>query len=227
VVSLALPVFGAPPPEELAVLTTLGTADAATATTSEICCPMLLAPIAVELVQVTVAPLSAHDQPEPPALTYVSPAGRVSTIVYGPEVAWNPELIGVIVYVPFIPAVKFPLCDLLMPRTGAIATVVGSVAVAEALAPPPENVAEFVTLGTAAGCGVTVTVIGLPLAPAAIARDDVQVTTCPALPQDHPPPVAPTYVSPAGNVSTTVIVPLVVAVPVLLVASVYVACKPA
>ncbi len=86
-------------------------------------------------------------------------------------------MIGVIVYVPFCPATKLPLCDLLIPRTGASATVVGSVAVADAEAPPPESVAELVTLGTAAAVGLTVRLTGFPLAPTAMETGDVQVTT--------------------------------------------------
>lgn len=131
----------------------------------------------VELLQVTVTPESEHVQPVPVALTYVSPAGSVSTTVYVPEVAWAPELIGVIVYVPFCPATKLAPWDLLIPRTGASATVVGSVAVADAAAPPPESVAELVTLGTAAAVGSTVTLTGFPFAPTAIEAVDVQVTT--------------------------------------------------
>ena len=52
VTSVELPVLGAPPPDELTVLLTLGTADAATATVSVIELPMLVALMTVELVHV-------------------------------------------------------------------------------------------------------------------------------------------------------------------------------
>jgi hypothetical protein len=79
--SLALPLFGAPPPDELAVLVTLGAAAAPTPTTSEIGWPMPDAAITVELVHVTAAPTAEQVQPVPVALTNVRPVGKLSIIV--------------------------------------------------------------------------------------------------------------------------------------------------
>jgi hypothetical protein len=68
----------------------------------------------------------------------------------------------------------------------------------------------------------TVSEIGLPAVPAAIEAAVVQVAVWPLPLQLHPLPLAALYVSPAGSVSTIVIVPKVAAVPVLLTAMAYV-----
>src|ERR1700730_18358323 len=95
--------------------------------------------------------------------------------------------------------------------------VVGSVAVSSGSPGMPGfvTVAELVTTPRgAAGSTFTVSVI-TALAPAAIAAGLVQVTTCATATQVNPPPVPLTNVSPAGKVSTTVVVPAVGAPPVL------------
>ena len=62
---------------------------------------------------------------------------------------------------------------------------------------------------------------GLPLLPAGIGVVDVQVTICALAPHVQPVPVADAYANCAGNVSTSVSVPKVAAVPGLLGVRVY------
>jgi hypothetical protein len=151
---------------------------------------------------------------------YVNPPGSVSVTVIVPAVGAVPLLLTASVYVPVVPTVKFPVCDFLIVRTGAV-TFVGSVAVAGFGEPPPDALAEFVTLGTAACATLTVRVIGAAFAPALITAAVVQVTTWPAFVHVQPVPVADANVRPAGSVSVTVTVPDVLTLPVLLTASVY------
>ena len=77
------------------------------------------------------------------------------------------------------------------------------------------TVAVLVTLGTAAGVGLTVTEMSGRLAPDARppAGVTVQVTTWPDTPQLQPVPVAETTFSPAGTVSLTVIRPAMLPLP--------------
>jgi hypothetical protein len=131
-----------------------------------------------------------------------------------PLVADPPELLGTIVYAPGTPTVKLPLCDFVMASVaGAGEIVVGSLAVAVFVAPPPEAVAVLVTLPAV----VALTVIRmLGSTPSdAIASGDVQVTVCPEAPHVQSVPAADANVNPAGSVSTTVIVPEVGTLPVL------------
>ena len=131
-----------------------------------------------------------------------------------PLVAEPPELLGTIVYTPGEPTVKLPVCDFAMPRVaGAGWMVVGSLAVAELVELPPDAVAVLVTLPDAVA--VTLMSITAPTDCAAIATADVQVMLCPAWVQVQPVPVPELYVSPAGSVSTIVIVPTVGPSPVL------------
>jgi len=149
------------------------------------------------------------------------PVGRVSTTVVVPKVVAFPVLLTAIVYVPLPPTGKLPLCDFVMASVGC-ARVVGSVAVGVLTAPPPLAVAEFVTLPGVVPVGiVTPRVIDGKAAEAAMVAVDVQVTTCAESEHVQPVPVADAYVSPVGSVSTTVVVPNVVALPVLLTAIVY------
>ena len=89
--------------------------------------------------------------------------------------------------------------------------VVGSLAVTVPVAPPPEAAAELVTLAEALAATLTVNVIAGKLAAAASTVVDVQVN----VPSVHvqPVPLIAVAVRPVGNVSTTVTVPLVDAVP--------------
>jgi hypothetical protein len=99
----------------------------------------------------------------------------VSTTVIVPLVGEPPASLGTIVYVPTEPTVKFPTCDFVIPSVaGEGRMVVGSFAEAELLAPPPDTVAEFVTLPAA----VAPTVISTLGATAcgAMALGEVQVT---------------------------------------------------
>ncbi|GAA4797026.1 hypothetical protein GCM10023307_23600 [Lysobacter hankyongensis] len=104
---------------------------------------------------------------------------------------------------------------------GAFTGVGPSVSVQRAAAgqvgsPPPLTVAVLVTLVPAASVGVTGITTEL-LAPGASATVKMQVTVCPAAVQ---PPGSVPIVNPAGMVSVTVMLPEVVAVPVLLTCSV-------
>jgi len=144
----------------------------------------------------------------------VRPVGSVSTTVRVPLVAEPPELLGTIVYVAGTPTVKLPVCDFVMASVaGAGEIVVGSLAVAVFDAPPPEAVAVLVTLPAV----VALTVISMlgSTPSAAIASGDVQVTVWPEAAHVQSVPVPVANVSPAGSVSTTVIVPEVGTVPVL------------
>ncbi len=105
----------------------------------------------------------------------VKPAGRASVTVIVPVVGEVPVLLTTIAYVPLVPIVKVPVCDFAIASTG-VATVVGSVAVGEFVAPPPLTVAVLVACGTAAASTFTASAIGFPVPPAAIAVVLVQVT---------------------------------------------------
>jgi hypothetical protein len=143
-----------------------------------------------------------------------------------PVVGEVPTLLTAIAYVPVAPTVKLPVWLFAMARLGAT-TVVGSVAVGEFVAPPPLAVAVLVTCGRAAGRTFTISAIGVPAAPAAIAVALVHVTVCPAALHVHPVPFAALNVSPAGSVSVTVTVPDVATFPELPIAIVYVPLWPA
>jgi hypothetical protein len=156
-----------------------------------------LPPTAIEPVKIAVTtwPLVLKPQPVPDAETNVMPAGNVSRTVVVPVVAAVPELLTVRVHVPFVPAVKLPVCDLVMPRFGTAAgfTTVGSDArsFAGLVSPGVMTLAEFVTLGTAAAPIAAVRLNGaLPLT--AIEPGNVAVTICPLVLKLQPVPVAET-----------------------------------
>ena len=91
----------------------------------------------------------------------VKPVGNVSVTVTVPLVEAVPELVTVIVYcAPVWPCVKFPLCDLVIVRSGCT-TAVGSVSVLfdVLVSPPPETETELVTLAGAFDETFTVRVI--------------------------------------------------------------------
>src|SRR5438552_6912591 len=77
-----------------------------------------------------------------------------------------------------------------------------AVLLAELLSPPPEIVAELVSLAGAAGETLTVIVMGGKLAPAAKVSERVQVSV--ARSADQPAPLIAVAVSPAGRLSVTV-----------------------
>jgi hypothetical protein len=93
----------------------------------------------------------------------VKPAGRVSVIVTVPLVASAPVFLAVSVYAaPICPCVKFPVCDLVRVRMGAVELlmmVVGSETVPLELLPPPDTAAVFVTLAGALPATFTVSVM--------------------------------------------------------------------
>jgi hypothetical protein len=108
-----------------------------------------------------------------------------------------------------------------------VTTVVGSVAVGGVLvSPPPLAVAELVTDAGAFAATLTVSVIGVPAAPAAMTVALVQVTVCPSALQVQPDPLAALNVRPVGSVSVTVMVPEVAMLPVLLTAIAYAPVAP-
>ena len=112
-----------------------------------------------------------------------------------PLVAAEPEFVTVIVQVPFVPAVKFPVCVLVMPRfgTGAALTRVGSEArsFAGLESPGVVTLAKFVTPGTAAGPTAAVIVnTAVPLT--GIDPANVAVTIWPLVLNVQPPPLAET-----------------------------------
>ena len=147
-----------------------------------------------------------------------------------PIVATGPVFDTCRLYVPVPPAGKFPLCDFVSARTGAL-TATTSVAVYEFVAPPPVATATFCALGAAAAPTLTLSEIGgnddiCELVDGAIAALLVQVTCCPIALQLHPEPLAELYVSPGGSVSTTEVTPAVVEPPTLLTVSVNVPVPP-
>ena len=76
------------------------------------------------------------------------PAGNVSSTVVMPLVAAEPEFVTLRFHVPFVPAVKFPACDLAIDRFGSARfTTVGSDARSfeASVSPAVLTVAEFVT----------------------------------------------------------------------------------
>src|SRR3989304_2004232 len=98
-------------------------------------------------VQVSVA--SVQLQSVPLNAVAVSEAGSVSITVTVSLVAPEPTLLTASVLVaPVCPWVKFPLCALLMVRSGNWLIVVGSLAelLVVFVSPPPDTVAVLVTL---------------------------------------------------------------------------------
>ncbi len=172
--SVAVGVAVSPPPLAVAELVTVAGAFAATFTVRVIGEPAAPAAMSVVLVQVTVCPAALHVQPAPVAALNVKPVGRVSVTVTVPEVATFPALVTAIVYVPVCPAVNGPTCDFAIASDALPASVVGSVAVGVLIAPPPLAVTEFV-IDPGEPTALTVKVMGLPAAPAAMAVVLVQV----------------------------------------------------
>jgi hypothetical protein len=202
--SVAVGELFAPPPEAVALLVRLpGAVDVGTLTVSVIAGNAADAAIAAELVHVTTCAAALHDQPLPVAVAYVSPAGRVSVTVVVPNVVALPVLLAVTVYVPFCPTTNDPTCDFASASTG-IVTVVASLALPVLGAPPPEDEAVLVTLGTADAATATTSTIGCPMLEALMTVELLQVTVGAALVHVQPVPVALTKVRPAGKVSTTV-----------------------
>jgi hypothetical protein len=187
--SVAAGVLVAPPPDALALFVSGDVAFAATLTVRLIVFPLAPAAIAVVLVQVAVWPLPLHVQPVPLAVLYVSPVGSVSTMVIVPKVAAVPVLLTAMVYVPVWPAVKLPVCDLLIASVGPT-IVVGSAAFGEFVAPPPEAPATLVTGVGEFAATFAVRLMGFPLPPAAIADVLVQVAVWPLPLQLQPVPLA-------------------------------------
>ena len=227
VVSEAVAVLVAPPPVTVATLVTLGTAATPTPTIKVMGLPFApTAAIGVTDVQVTFCPTAAHVQPTPVPDTNVKPAGSGSVTVTVPAVAAVPLLAGVMVYVPLRPTMKSPTCDFASARFASPRIVVGSLAVAVLGARPPLALALLMTVPMADAATATLSVIGLPVAPAAIGVLDVHVAACPAPVHVQPVPVADTYVKPAGIVSVTVMAPSVATGPVFETVSVYAAGWP-
>ena len=158
------------------------------------------------------------------------PAGSVSSTVVIPLVGAVPEFVTVKFQVPFVPAVKLPLCVFVSPRlgTGAAFTTVGSDArsFAAFASPIVLTLAAFVTPGTAAAPTAAVRLNeAFPLA--AMEPGKIAVTTWPMELKLHPAPEPETNVIPAGSVSRTVVIPLVAAAPPLFTAIVHAPFVPA
>jgi hypothetical protein len=222
--SVAVGVFVAPPPLAVTELVTDPGAPVAL-TVNVMGLPAAPAAMEVVLVQVTVCPAELHVQPVPLAALNVRPVGSVSVTVTVPVVGDVPVLLTVIVYAPVAPMLKLPVWLLAIASVG-VTTVVGSVAVGVAVSPPPLAVAELVTVAGAFAATLTVRVIGVPAAPAAMTVALVHVTVCPSALQVQPVPVAALNVRPVGSVSVTVIVPEVATLPVLLTAIAYAPVAP-
>src|SRR5512140_3355210 len=104
--------------------------------------------------------------------------------------------------------------ELFAAATTSVPSKAALLALFAAGSPPPLTATLFVTVPTALDPTPTVSVIALGLvAPAAMTALLVHVTTCAAAEQLQPVPAALEYVRPEGNVSVTVIVPDVAAVP--------------
>ena len=140
----------------------------------------------------------------------------MSVTVTGPAAASGPALCTASVYVPCPPTVKSPLCALVIERSAAASTFVGSLAESSAGVASGEaddTCAVLVTAGSAADPGSTASVTS-ELEPAASEALCVQVTVCPTEEHVHPVPVPDTYDNPAGSESDTVIGPADAAPPV-------------
>src|SRR5438093_1011774 len=94
------------------VLTRLPAALGATSTTTVIC---ELSPTARPAARVHTTPAQVH--PDPLTRARVMPAGSVSVTVTGPAAFDGPALDTVMVYVPSVPAVNGPVCDLVIDRS--------------------------------------------------------------------------------------------------------------
>lgn len=162
------PVFVSPPPETVAVLTTVDAAFKATSTVRVIGGYAAgEAPSESARVQVRFARTQLH--PVPLIAVAVSPLGRTSTTVTVPLLARFPMLATVIVYVaPVSPWKKLPKigpwCVLLTMRSGlgAGSIVVGSEALSFAVfvSPPPETLTVLMTEVAALISTFTTRVIG-------------------------------------------------------------------
>jgi hypothetical protein len=181
-------VLVAPPPLAVAELVT-EPGGPTTLTVSVMGLPAALAAMTVVLVHVAPAPEPVHDQPVPLAALKVKPAGSVSVTLIVPDVAAVPVLLTAIVYVPVPPTVKVPVWVFVIESTGRM-MVVGSVATGVLLAPPPAAFALFVTDAGALAATLTVSVMGLPAALAAMAVVLVHVAVTPEPVHDQPVPVA-------------------------------------
>jgi len=128
-----------------------------------------------------------------------------------------PLLVTFSVYTPATPTVKFPVWLEVTVRFGAVTTV-GSVAVLPVV--PASFGSDTVTLfvsgvSVKASCATLTVIVKLLDPEAAMAVVLVQVTVWPTALQVQPVPAELANVRPAGRVSTTVVVPVVAAVPPL------------
>ena len=188
--SVAVAGVGAPPPLAVDVFVALGIAAAPTATTSAIGGAFVPGLTDVVDVHVTACPAPVHVQPGPVAETNVRPAGSVSATVIVPVVAALPLLPTSSVNVPCPPTGKFAVCDFVSVSPGTPLTVVVSLALTEPVAPPPDAVAVFVTLGIAATPTAATIVIGFPVELGAIGVDEVHVISVPFALHVQPTPLA-------------------------------------
>lgn len=157
------------------------------------------------LVQVTVCPDAEQVQFVPVPETKLSPVGKLSVTISGPDAVDRPLFVRLRVYVPFCPTVKLPVCDLLSKRSALVITVVGSLAVLLASVGSVVVLETLAVLVAVIAVAPTATVkLIVELAPEAKGLGLVQVTVCPAAEQVQPVPVPDTNVKPVGKVSVTV-----------------------
>ena len=71
-------------------------------------------------VQVTVCPEALQFHPAPAPETYVRPVGSVSVTVIVPVVPAPPTFVTAMLYTPFVPTMKLPLCCLVIVRSGCV-----------------------------------------------------------------------------------------------------------
>ncbi len=173
-----------------------------------------------------------HDQPVPVPLANISPVGNVSVTVMVPLLAAIPPLVTVRVYcAPCWPCVKpLPTCAFEIVRSGNCPATTVTMSVFEVLllvllsVHVHATVAELLNGVAALFATFTFSVMPeVPLAAIGVALS-VQVTAWPTAMHDQPVPVPLANVNPAGNVSVTVIVPVVAVPPPLVTVRVY--CAP-
>ena len=215
---LLFPAAGSSAVVTVATFVALGAAAAATFTVSVM---STLSPAASGVpggrAQVTTAPAAVHVNSVPVPLTKVSPAGSGSVTLIESDVAPAPTFFTRSRKLPVLPITNGGVTAVFTTvRSGTAIRIVRSEALLSTgvLSPPPAMRAVFVTDPGAATGMLTPSVIGGALELAAMSPGRVHVTTCPAMLQLHPAPLAAVGISGAGTVSVIVTVSgLVAALP--------------
>jgi hypothetical protein len=183
----------------VAVLLTLPEAELLTATTSGIVAADCPEAITLVLVHVTAWPDALQFHPVAVPETNVNCEASVSETVIVPVVPPVPTLLTAMLNCSFVPAAKFPVCDLTIERSGAAAApnVTESVEelFAQLLSANAETLAVFVRVPVAEELTPTTRGIVGALDPGLIALLVVQVTVCAEFEQLQPLIVAETKVN--------------------------------